>query len=66
MSTKQNMCVVVGLIINRGLFQFAPLMFAGLPNHFPLLTSMLLASIKKGWMHLIEIAIKEKKIGSPS
>ena len=38
MSAKQKMCTVMDLPTSILASLFAPLMFAGLPNHFPLLT----------------------------
>ena len=38
MSAKQKMCTVMDLPTSVLASLFAPLMFAGLPNHFPLLT----------------------------
>ena len=38
MSAKQKMCTVMDLPTSILASLFAPLMFAGLPNHFPILT----------------------------
>ena len=62
MSAKQKMCTVVDLPTAILASLFAPLMLAGLPNHFPLLTMMWMKCIIHIHIFMEGLVLKERQL----